>query len=354
MVLVVHIDKHFPADEEASHFVSNLLQQWIKQHAADQIHLLIHKDSLFKKPAASQNLSIAAYQLNHLFYHLRLRRKLQVFIKKMGADVLISFDKPLTGVKNFSQCLIQLKDEGKKKAKPEKLNTATSIVVLSNGNRDILGRHSILADKLQVVYGAPDDITYFVTEEEKLAIKEKFTEGAEFFLYKGGLANEKALTTLLKAFSLFKKRQKSSMKLVINETLEGIRDVEKLLSTYKYREDVVTTPGLKGEAATLLSSAYAFLYLPLQANRLLPAMNAMKRGVPVITSEYCTLKEIAETAALYTNPENVDDIADKMMCIYKDEQLRSRLLNDAKSIVERYTWEGAVKTIRGRIGNRTK
>ena len=53
------------------------------------------------------------------------------------------------------------------------------------------------------------------TWTEKESWKDSFTEGREYFLYVGSVHPRKNLINLLKAFSGFKKRQKTNMQLVI-------------------------------------------------------------------------------------------------------------------------------------------
>ena len=56
-------------------------------------------------------------------------------------------------------------------------------------------------------------------------------------------------------------------------------------------------------------------------------LQAMKSGVPVITSPESAMSEICGDAALYADPENFKDIAVKMMLIFKDENLRKTLID---------------------------
>jgi hypothetical protein len=48
--------------------------------------------------------------------------------------------------------------------------------------------------------------------------------------------------------------------------------------------------------------------------------------VPVIALDGQVAKEAGGDAVLYTDPENLEDLADKMCLLYKDEELRTRQL----------------------------
>jgi glycosyltransferase involved in cell wall biosynthesis len=164
--------------------------------------------------------------------------------------------------------------------------------------------------------------------EEKTPVKEQYTGGTEYFLCTGALLPRKNLITLLKAFSLFKKRQQSNLKLVIaGAAEENYTAFEKALSTYKYRSDVVLTGYLEGpELARVTAAAYGVVYPSLYEEVATPVAEALQAGVPVVAATGTAATEIAGDAALYADPETPASIADQLMRLYKDERLRTQLI----------------------------
>ena len=51
------------------------------------------------------------------------------------------------------------------------------------------------------------------------------------------------------------------------------------------------------------------------------------------------MEEIGENGALYFDPKDVKDMGEKLMLIYKDENLRSGLIERGKEISQKYSWE---------------
>jgi glycosyltransferase involved in cell wall biosynthesis len=146
---------------------------------------------------------------------------------------------------------------------------------------------------------------------------------------------------LLKAFSIFKKRQKTNMKLVLAGRLAWkYGSFTESLKTYKYRDDVVMTGYLEeNELARLVGSAYGLIYPSLFEGFGVPVLEAMQCNVAVITSEGSSMQEVAQRAALYSDVTNFNDLADKIILLYKDETLRNKLIENGQEQVKQYSWD---------------
>jgi glycosyltransferase involved in cell wall biosynthesis len=121
---------------------------------------------------------------------------------------------------------------------------------------------------------------------------------------------------LLKAFSLFKKRQLSNMKLV----LSGVGAIEKL-DSYKYRQDVCLYPERSGGQ---MEGAYAVIHLPHASDPGIALLNAWRAGVPVITSSAEGLA--SGEIVLRVGANDPASLADGLKSLYKDEAFRKELI----------------------------
>lgn len=283
--------------------------------------------------------------------------KIPAVLKKYKADVFVSCDGFCSLNTKTPQCLV-LHDLAflhypsfirkshylyYKRYTPKFLKTAASVATVSEFSKnDILSHYkNIASSKIDVVYNGVSNGFHPASEEAKKRIKEKFTDGKEFFLYTGSIHPRKNPESLLKAFSVFKKRQQSGMKLLLNGRLAWKSDpfMEKL-KTYKYRSDVVMTGYLENpELRDVIGSAYAMVYPSLFEGFGIPVIEAMQCEVPVITSSNSSMQEIAGEAALYCDPSDFNDIAEKMMLIYKDEGLRKKQIILGKERAGQFTWE---------------
>ncbi|MFN2438012.1 MAG: glycosyltransferase family 4 protein [Chitinophagaceae bacterium] len=282
--------------------------------------------------------------------------KIPSALKKIKADVFISPDGFCSLTTKVPQCLI-IHDlgflhhpEAYKKTHlafyklytPFFIKKAKQVVTVSQFSKnDIISQYQIPDEKINVVYSAAKEIFQPLNTQQKISIKKKYTEGKEFFVYTGAIQPRKNLVHLLKAFSLFKKRQQTNWKLILSGRLAWKNEeFLKLLKTYKYREDVIITGYIaESELALLTASAYAMIYPSFFEGFGVPVLEAMKSGVPVLTSVNSSMREIGDEAALYFDPLNVNDMADKLMLIYKDEDLRNSMIEKGKKRADQFSWE---------------
>ncbi len=288
--------------------------------------------------------------------------KVPALLKKYKADVFVSCDGFCSLTARQQQCLV-IHDLAflhfpsfihrshllfYKRYTPKFLQKASSIATVSAfSKQDILLHYPVSSDKIDIIYNAAKEIFHPIDIDKKEAVKNKYSEGKEYFIYAGAIHPRKNLTHLLKAFSVFKKRQKSNLKLILAGRLawKYQRFVESL-KTYKYRDDVVLTGYLpEEELAKLVGAAYAMVYPSYWEGFGVPVVEAMKAGVPVITSSGTAMQEIAKDAALYVDPADYNDIADKMMRLYKDERLRSELIQKGKQLAQQYSWDQSARQL---------
>jgi glycosyltransferase involved in cell wall biosynthesis len=71
----------------------------------------------------------------------------------------------------------------------------------------------------------------------------------------------------------------------------------------------------------------------------------MQSSVPLIVSNTEKHTEILADAALYANPVSFEDIADKMMLLFKDEDKRHHIIEKGKLLVKNNKWNTSAQQL---------
>lgn len=181
--------------------------------------------------------------------------------------------------------------------------------------------------------------------EQRETVKRAFTGGAEYFLVTGSMHPRNNIMPVLKAFSALKKRQRSNIKLVLaGKVTPAGADIAAALQSYKFRQDVVCIEDADEDTLTRLTgAAYALVYPSRFEGLALPIYAAQRCEVPVIALDSPAAREAGGDAVLYADPASLDDLSEKMSLLYKDEQLRARLLAKAPPLKPFSSWEHAAE-----------
>lgn len=344
--------------EGYGYFIDEVFCRIAKNHPEHEFYFLFDRP-YEKSVICSANIHpvIVKPQARHpLLWKIWYDWQVPLVLKKIKADVFVSPDGFCSLKTKVPQCLVVhdlaflhhpdfiVKSHLPyyKKQTPLFLKKAATIATVSAfSKQDICSHYPVAPEKISVVYSATNPIFVPLAEEEKEKVKQQYTGGTEYFLFTGAVHPRKNLINLLKAYSVFKKKQKSSMKLVIAGRMAWKTDAFlKLLETYKYRKDVILTGYIsKEELAGLVASAYAMVYPSFFEGFGVPPLEALQCGVPALVSNTSSLPEIGEKAYLYFDPHNFEEIAEKMTRIYKDEDRRKELIRFGKERLKLFTWD---------------
>jgi glycosyltransferase involved in cell wall biosynthesis len=344
--------------EGCGYFIQETFRQLTKQFPQHRFYFLFDRpfdpEFIFSENIEALVLNPPARHpiLWKYWYDVQVARTL----KKIKADVFVSADGFCSLTTRVPQCLVihdlaflhhpeSFKPSHMrflKRYTPRFLKKAAFIATVSDfSKKDLIKQYGTDPDKIMPVFNGVKEIFRPIAPEEREATRQEYTEGREYFIYAGALQPRKNLVNLLKAFSIFKKRQQSNMKLVLAGRLAWKNEAFlESLKTYKYRDDVVMTGYVEEELlARLIGSAYALVYPSFFEGFGVPVLEAMRAGTAVLTSAESSMQEIAGESALYFDPASHQSIADQMMLVYKDESLRAELIQKAREESAPYSWE---------------
>ena len=291
-----------------------------------------------------------------VLFYIWFELRIPYMLKKYKADLFLSPDGLMSLRTSIPTCVVihdlafehypeHLKPSHKyyyQKYSPLYAQKAKRIVTVSEfSKRDIANRYHVSPDKIDVSYNGAHEEYKPLNWDEKEAVKQRYTEGCEYFVFAGALHPRKNIVNLLKAFIAFKKRQRSNMKLVIVGRLAwNYTEIEELRAEMPFKDEVKWVGYLDvEELSRVIGAAYALVYASLFEGFGIPILEALQCNVPAIISDTSSMPEVGGDAALLVDPTNHEDIAAKMEQLYKDETLRAKLIAAAPKQVEKFNWE---------------
>jgi glycosyltransferase involved in cell wall biosynthesis len=220
---------------------------------------------------------------------------------------------------------------------------ARIITVSEFSKQDIVNHYNISESQIDVSNNAASDVFNPISSKEKDLIKEQYSSGCNYFIYLGSINPRKNVLGVLKAFELLKIEEVSDLKLIISgDTMWGNDSIVKELEKMSCKKDVVFTGRVGDKELTkILASSIGLCYVSFFEGFGIPILEAMKCGVPVITSNLNAMKEVSGNAALLVDPYKTESIKSAMFKVIKDDVLKKQLIENGFKQEQKYTWDMA-------------
>jgi len=174
-------------------------------------------------------------------------------------------------------------------------------------------------------------------------LKEKYGIEGQFILFVGTLQPRKNIVRLIDAFSRLKRI--TNLQLVIVGKKGWLyQDILAAPKKFEIEDRVKFLDFVPDEdLSAFYQNAICFILPSLYEGFGLPVLEAMKYGCPVLASNVSSLPEAGGDAALYFDPLNVDDIAQKIEQVLKDNTLRRKMKEKGFEQAKKFSWEKAAE-----------
>ena len=212
--------------------------------------------------------------------------------------------------------------------------------------QDIAEKVGVPFEKIRVVPNGlreinPKDLSLEIELKNRFAINEKYV------LNVGGIHERKNIVKLVHAFAGLVNQRGYSGKLLITGNVSGApyqRKMKKICDasvreTGMENRIVFTGYVSEKELDSLFRMAGLLIYPSLYEGFGIPILEAMKMGLPVITSNITAMPEVAGGAAYLVDPNSIEDMTSAMSEVLQNKILREEMIEKGLELVHPYTWK---------------
>jgi glycosyltransferase involved in cell wall biosynthesis len=168
-----------------------------------------------------------------------------------------------------------------------------------------------------------------------------------FCIAVGSLAIHKNYENLLKAFQRISEKHPDLYLLVVgNYQHDYGQTVLKFRDSLKLADKVFFPGALRAEQ---IDSLYTKAVFSVNVSYLegfgLPVLESLAAGCPIVCSDIPAFREIASDAAVYCDPANIEDIAEKIIRLYNNGDERISLVSKGIERASEFSWSTSAEKL---------
>lgn len=212
------------------------------------------------------------------------------------------------------------------------------ITVSENAKKELVQHTGIISDKVRPILLGIDHNNFNKTLINKIEVP-----NYKYILYVANSALHHNHINLIRAYQLLKFTNIEYHKLLLimsDVDKNNSNYIRNFISTNKLDEsiDIIETVS-QDKLKAYYKKSTVYVFPSLSETFGLTTIEAMACGVPVIVSDCSSMPEINGEAALYFDPNNPEDIANKIKFVLQSEEERCKMIKKGFERVKRYTWE---------------
>jgi glycosyltransferase involved in cell wall biosynthesis len=234
---------------------------------------------------------------------------------------------------------------------------AGAIVTVSDVSRQRLIKFANLpAEKMRVIYEGPKRkaIRPITTQEIEQQLAAYGLVNTPFILSVGVMEKRKNLPRLIEAFARAFPHIDSAYRLVLvgqpgpMPSLDDSGNVHSVIENLDLSEKVVLTGYVPDEALAAFYQAATFYAFPsLYEGFGLPLLEAFANNLPVTAAQATSIPEVAGNAVLFFDPLDVDTIAEALIKLGTDPDLRESFVVKGHNRLAEFSWEKTARQLLG-------
>jgi glycosyltransferase involved in cell wall biosynthesis len=221
--------------------------------------------------------------------------------------------------------------------------TADLVISASEaGASDLVRKMGVPRSKIRVIYMAAEEFfRQEPTDTALTAVQNKYLgSNIPYFLFVGKLSGRRSMPLLLEGFAEFKRRTHLPHKLVIVGLNIHNIGLSQMLRDLGIEEEVIY-PGFVSdeELNTLYHGAIGLISPSIYETVCLPVMEAQAAGKVVICNNNAGMMEVTGGHGIFFQEPTVPFVAEALIKLASDDELRKRLATEAKAFARQFTWQ---------------
>ncbi|MDR1107953.1 MAG: glycosyltransferase family 4 protein [Spirochaetaceae bacterium] len=228
---------------------------------------------------------------------------------------------------------------------PNSLRKLDRIIAVSRFvKQELMDLVRVKESRIEVIPNGVDLAAFYPRprNEESVVLIQPFSFRRPYILFVSRIDHPvKNHIRLIEAFGIFKERTRYPHRLVLaGGGRHGVDKVKEAAANSSYKNDIFFTGYFPVENLPALYAAADMVVIPsMYEGSGMGVLEAMASGVPVVCARAASLPEAAEHAALYFDPRDAEDMADRMVALATNRDLHRECRALGIERAQSFSWD---------------
>ena len=201
---------------------------------------------------------------------------------------------------------------------------------------------NVKPEKIHVIYPGIDEgfSSSLIGSDEVARVKKEYNLPDKYILFVGQVQPRKNLTRLIKSFAALEGKYPDTKLVIVGKKGWMYDEIYSLVKELGIADRIMFTGFIHdSDLPAVYKAAMVFAFPSLYEGFGFPLVEAMKCGIPVVTSATSSLAEVAEDAALLVDPTSEKEISEALDAYLSNPNLRDDYSQRGKMRANSFTWQ---------------
>ncbi len=222
------------------------------------------------------------------------------------------------------------------------IDRAHRIITVSEAcKRDVIETLEVEPERVEAIHEAASERFYPREASAIQPVREKYGLNRPYFVYIGSLNKRKNIPNMITAFLQAREKTKSDALFALSGRIGfGGEQIKETIEKGRGQDCIKWLGYVPDEDVPILySGAEALLFTTLYEGFGIPVVEAFNCGCPVIGGNKGSVPEIIGKSGLLADPEDTEEIADRIERLLTDSELRSELKLKGQRRAKDFSWK---------------
>ena len=223
------------------------------------------------------------------------------------------------------------------------IKRAKAVIAVSKYTKEEIEEHfSVVSKKIFVTHEGVDPLV--IDKQDSQKVLQKYKIDKPYIVYVGNVYPHKNIEGLINAYQIILRDHPDLKVVLVGKHDYFFQQIKDLVEEKNLENNIIFTGFVDDiDLPHIYKQARLYCFPSFCEGFGLPALEALYSGIPVVASDNSCLPEVLGKAAVYFNPNNITEMANKIKYVLENNEVSTEIIRRGYEQVRIFSWEKMAK-----------